>query len=328
MQVFIRQFTSLIRSQVPMVRSLRVLQEQMEHKGLKNIVGEIVKNIQDQGQNLSDSLKHYPKVFSQEMISLVQAGEVGGALDQVLESLDKKMVREEAMRSKIQSALVYPLFVALMGVITVIVLLTFVMPRILKVIQGFGGDLPIPTKILIGLTGMMTKGWFWIVLVCLGLGAAFAWRNFKATQSLWLDEFALKVPLVGKLIHHVEIVRFSRSLSLLLSHGVLMLPAIETAVLTVNNQFYKKELEKIPTKVKEGSTITEGLQGLSISSPFMRHSVSIGEEGGRVGQALSEVADFYEAEAERMTTILASFLEPVIILTIGLIIGFSGCDNT
>ncbi|MBI3322560.1 MAG: type II secretion system F family protein [Candidatus Omnitrophica bacterium] len=317
----IRQFASLVRSSVPILRCLAILQEQASHPRLRKILAGLEEDIR-QGHTLSEACAKYPRVFSPLFISLVRSGEVGGMLDGVLDRLAVQADREEALRSKVQTSLAYPLFVALVGVATIIFLFTFVIPRLMKLFTFFGSDLPLPTRLLLALMDALSKGWYWLAggLACLVFVGVLAMRRPEARTGL--DYLFLRVPVLGSLIRHLEITRFCRSFGLLLDHGVPILQAADVAIPGVHNRIVRRELTRLPAHLKDGHTLSTGLKKLTIATPFLVNTVAVGEEGGKMGEALAEVSNYYEREVERLLQMAAGLLEPATILLVGGVVGF------
>jgi type II secretory pathway component PulF len=199
----------------------------------------------------------------------------------------------------VQTALAYPLFVGLVGVATVIFLFTFVIPRLMKLFTFFGSNLPLPTKMLLALMEGLSKGWYWWaggLMLILFIGVL-ALRKQEARAGL--DYLFLRVPVLGSLIRHLEITRFARSFGLL-----------------------RREMARLPAHLKDGHTLSTGLKKLSIATPFLVNTVAVGEESGKMGEALSEVSNFYEREVERLLQMVAALLEPATILIVGGVVGF------
>ncbi len=316
-----RQFASLVRSQVPILRCLAILGEQTAHARLRRILSGIEEDIR-QGHTLTEALAKYPRVFSPLFTSLVHSGEVGGVLDAVLDRLAAQADKEEGLRSKVQTALAYPAFVGLVGVGTVVFLFTFVIPRLMKLFTFFGENLPLPTRLLLGLTDGLARGWYWWAggLAVLLFSGVLALRRQEARVGL--DYLSLRVPVLGPLIRHLEITRFARSFGLLLDHGVPILQATDVAIPVVHNRVLRRELTRLPAHLKDGHTLSTGLKRLSIGTPFLVNTVAVGEESGKMGEALTEVSNFYEREVERLLQMSAALLEPATILIVGGVVGF------
>ncbi len=318
---FTRQFASLVRSQVSLFRALRILEEQTAHPKLRQIIQAVEEDIR-QGQSLSEALAKYPKVFSALYVNLIRSGEIGGMLDTVLDRLAAQTEREEELNGKVQTALAYPLFVGVVGFFTVVFLFSFVIPRLIKLFDFFGSRLPLPTRILLGLATAFSKGWFWILGGLALLAVLGVWMSRRQRGRLSLAYLSLHLPLIGSLIRQLEIVRFARSFGLLLDRGVPILQATVVAIPVVKNRFLRQELERLPNHLKEGNLLSAGLKGLSFATPFLVNTVAVGEESGKAGEALLEVANFYEREVERLLHLMSALLEPVTILIVGGVVGF------
>ena len=319
--VFTRQFASLVRSQVPLLRTLQILQDQSRHAALRAVLREITEAVR-QGETLSTALAKHPSVFSPLYISLVHSGEVSGALDAILEQLAEQAERDEELRAKVRAAFTYPLFVGLVGCATVMFLMTFVMPRLSQLLSGLGQQLPLATRLLLTLAGWMSNGWFWGGAGLAGCLLAMLWRVSGQRGRLARDHLILRVPLLGSLVREIELARFARSFGLLLGHGVSVLKAIDVAVPVVTHLVIRRELERLPEGLRQGEALSSCLKRLSISTPFLTHTVAVGEESGRVAEALTEVAAYYERDAERSLQTMASLLEPSLIIVVGAVVGF------
>lgn len=319
--LFTRQFASLVHSQVPLFRALKILREQTPHPQMRRILDSLEESIR-QGQTLSEAMVKYPKAFSTLYVSLVRSGEVGGMLDTVLNRLAEQADREEALRSKVRGALVYPMFVGVVGAGTIAFLLTFVLPRLSTLFRNFQGELPLPTRMVVTLSQWMANGWFWAAAALGLVGISLLFRLQGSRGRLILDRFCLRLPLMGNLVRHLEIARFSRSFGLLLDHGIPILQATEVATPAVENRVIFQELKRLPAQLKEGNSLAQSLRGFWIATPFVVNTVAVGEESGKMGEAFTEVANFYEREIERLLNVLAGLLEPGMILVVGGIVGF------
>ena len=321
LNVFTRQFASLVRSQVPLLRALAILKEQTSHAPLQRVLGAIAEDVR-QGHTLSEALGKHPRVFSPLFVNLTRSGEIAGTLDEVLDRLAAQADREDALRAKVRGALAYPLFVGVVGCGTVAFLLAFVMPRLVSVFQGFGGRLPLPTRILMAVSGWCAHSWFWIVAAA-GIGLVTMLIAGRGEQGrLLIDRVSLRLPLLGSMIQELELARFARAFGLLLDHGIPVLQAADVAIPIVNNRVIRHSLSRLPASLKDGGSLAIGLKGLPVVTPFVVHTVAVGEEGGRVGEALAEVTAFYERDVERLLDTLAALLEPVMILMVGAVVGF------
>ncbi len=320
LNIFTRQFASLVRSQMPILRALMIMSEQTTHPGLKKILVQISGEI-SQGNTLSEALEKHPQVFSPLYVSLVRSGEAGGMLDGVLDRLAAKAEQDEALRSKIRSAMAYPLFVGLVGMGTVIFMLTFVMPRLLKLLVRYE-KLPLATRLLMATTHALTQWWVWAIIISLCAGAMAIWKTKGPEVRGWIDSWNLKLPVLGPLIRQLELARFARSFSLLLEHGVSVLKAVDVALPVVSHQLIRQELSRVPEGLKQGKSIAACLKPLPTMTPYVINTVAVGEESGKVGEAFGEVANFYEREAEGKLHMVAALMEPAMVLGVGVMVGW------
>ena len=319
--VFTRQFASLVRSQVPLLRTLQILEDQARHPYFLHVLRAVTEEIR-QGHTLSSALAKFPAVFSPLYTSLVHSGEVSGALDTVLEQLAEQAERDEALRAKVRAAFTYPFFVAGVGCCTVVFLMTFVMPRLSHLLTGLGQRLPMPTRWLLAITSWMSNGWFWAGIVVGLIALAVVWRVSGERGRLAFDRLTLRVPVLGTLIRELELARFARAFGLLLHHGVSVLNAMAVAIPVVSHRVIRRELERLPEGLRQGNSLSTCLKQLSVSSSFLVNTVAVGEESGKVGEGLTEVSTYYERDAERLLQTMATLLEPSLIVVIGLIVGF------
>ena len=316
-----RQFASLARSFVPLLRTLKILEEQAKHPTMRQVLHELAEEVR-QGQTLSSALAKFPKVFSPLYVNLIHSGEVSGALDVILERLAVQSEQEEALRARVRMALTYPAFVGMVGCASIIFLMTFVMPRLSRLLTGLGDRLPLPTRILLTVTGWMSSWWFWAAVAAAVAAVILVFNGLGPRGRLAADRLLLRLPLVGPLLQYSETARFARSFGLQISHGISILQAIDVAVQVVDHRVIRAELQRLPEGLRQGAALSSCLQGLSIGTPYLINTVAVGEESGRVGEALGEVASYYEREAERLLQTVATLLEPMLIVTVGVIVGF------
>lgn len=321
LNIFTRQFAILLKASVPLLRIFEILQAQTSDPKFKAIL----KDIQDllrQGASLSDALSNYPKIFSRVYVSMVQAGEVSGTLDKVLLRLSEFAEREAEVRAKVQGAVVYPLFLLGMGILTIFILLTFVMPRMIALFADLGTELPTPTRIVVAVSHFCQHNWIWMVLAAGGISVLLRTKGLSPAQKRSLDALGLNLPIIGELLKKAESARFLRSMELLYEHGIPLYQAVAVANNTVSNQLVREELDKVPARLEGGATLAHSLGEVPYISKFVTHMVSVGEESGQLGTAISETASFYEQETNQMIKVATSMLEPFMILGIGIMVGF------
>ncbi len=319
--IFTRQFASLVRSAVPLLRSLRILEDQATHHDFRYVLHAVAEEVR-QGETLSSAFHQFPTVFSPLYVNLIHSGEISGALDAVLERLAEQLEQEEAMRVRIRMALTYPGFVAVVGAATVVFLMTFVMPRLSRLLMGLGERLPLPTQILLAVSGWMSTWWCWAVLGGIVTALFLLWRALGERGRLLADRLLLRLPLVGPLIQQVEIARFARAFGLQITHGIAILQAIEVAIQVSTHRQIHAELSRLPEGLRQGTSLSACLQGSAIGTPFLVNTVIVGEENGKVGDALTEVAAYYERDSERLLQMAATLVEPMLIVGVGVIVGF------
>ena len=319
--IFTRQFASLVRSHVPLLRCLQILEEQARHPSLRAVLHAVSEAVR-QGETLSSALGKFPIVFSTLYVNLMHSGEISGALDVVLERLAAQAEQEETMRAKVRAAFTYPAFVGLVGCGTVVFLMTFVMPRLSRLLIGLGERLPLPTRLLLLVSGWMSTWWFWGATAGVAALATLCWKSSGARGRLLLDRLMLRAPLLGTLVQQVELARFARSFGMQITQGIPILQAIEVAIQVADNRVIRAQLQRLPEGLRQGNALSAGLRSLPLGTPFLVNTVAVGEESGQVGDALTEVAAYYERDSERLLATMATLLEPMLILVVGLVVGF------
>ena len=319
--VFTRQFASLIRSSVPLLRGLQILEEQARHPYLRQALREIMEAVR-QGETLSVALGKYPLIFPPLYVNLVRSGETSGALDTVLEQLATQAEHDEALRAKVRLAFMYPAFVTMVGIGTITFLMTFVLPRLSRLLTGLGERLPMATRMLMTVASVMSRPWVWAGLVAVVVLAVVLWQRLGVRGRLLVDHLVLRLPMLGPLVQQLEIARFARSFGLQIAQGIPILQATDTAVTVVTHLVIRRELARLPEQLRQGNALSSCLRETSVATPFLVNTVSVGEESGKVSEALIEVATYYERDSERLLQTLATLLEPVLILGMGLIVGF------
>lgn len=319
--IFTRQFANLIESGLTITEGLNVLAKQASNPALKNIILEIESRIKD-GSTFSESLSYYPKQFSQFYCAIVKAGEISGALEVVLDRLADFAEHEEEVRSDILATLTYPSLIMTVASITVYVLLTFIVPKLTSMFEEMGQTLPLATRILIGISGVL--GRYWWLLLSLIVIAAFMFRRISKIpeQKLLFDRIILKLPVIGDIIQKSEIAHFVRTLSLLLESGVSMLVSLGAVGDTVTNKAIKGEIDKITQDIRDGISLSSAFTKSLYFPAYVSNIIKVGEEGGTLEKSLKRIAVSYEQELNRKVRALTSLLEPIMILIMGLIVAF------
>ena len=320
--VFCRQFATMIDAGVSLVRCLSVLEEQSGSARLRGIIREIQAAVES-GETLSRALSRWPRIFNNLFVGLVRAGEVGGVLDETLNRLATFMEENERLKRKVKSAMTYPVLVLIFATGVVVGMVTFVLPQFVAVFKDLGiTDLPGPTKILIQVSNFMTSKWYMVIGGTMLLFVSFSqYIHTRIGRRHW-DWARLKAPVFGKLNHKIAIARFSRTLSTLLVSGVPILQALETVAASVDNEIISDAIMASRAAIREGEQIGDPLQRSGMFPPMVVQMVAIGEETGSLDAMLSKIADFYESEVDATLAGLTAALEPILIVSLGFIVGF------
>jgi type IV pilus assembly protein PilC len=318
--VFSRQFATMINSGLSLLRALTILADQTENKRLAQTVGEVRSEV-EKGTALSAALAQHPKVFNRLYVAMIRSGEIGGFLDQVLLRVAETLEREVALRSKIKSAMTYPVVVFAMVLLIVTAMLVFIVPMFKNLYASLGGTLPLPTRILIGVSNVVKHG-FPFVIVGIVL-VSFGFRRWLATPSgrYRVDAFKLRAPVFGTLFHKTALSRFSRTLATLLRSGVPILQALEIVSDTVNNGVMSKAVRDVQDAVREGESLAVPLAKHAVFPAMVVQMLAVGEETGALDTMLSKVADFYDQEVEATVQALTSLIEPIMIAIMGGAVG-------
>ena len=321
LSVFCRQLATLVGAGVSIVQAIGVLVEQTEKQRLKNALREVLGEVQT-GETFSGALKKHSKIFPVVMISMIEAGELGGIMDQVLLGLAEQFEKEYKLNGKVRTALTYPAIVVCMAILSVTFILTFVMPMVISMFEGMKTELPWPTRVLLFLSNILRNHGPEILAVLFLVGAC-GWRlQQKPAVRHWLDQLILKLPIFGLLARKVAIARFSRTFSGLIRSGVPMIAALDVVKNTVDNLVMADALQAAQESVTRGTGLAVPFQQNQLFPPMVVHMVAVGEETGELENMLLKAADFFEGEVDDMVNRLSSLIDPVLIVGIGVIIGF------
>ncbi len=324
LSIFYRQFATMINAGVSLIRCLDVLEQQTSSYRLKTIIRDIESELEG-GASLSQAMGKYPKTFTQLAIGLVRAGEIGGVLDETLSRLALFVEKDMELRRKIKSAMTYPVVVLIFATGIVLMLTTYILPQFITLFKDLGLEedkFPLPTLMLMRASEFMITKWWMAIIIVVGLIMVF--NRLKATKTgkrIW-DMLALKVPVFGGLIHKVAIARFARTLATLLGSGVPILQAMETTSGTITNDLISDAVLAARANIRQGDTIADPLAASKQFPPMVVQMVNIGEETGQLDDMLEKVADFYEAEVDATLASLAAALEPILIVLLGVVVGF------
>lgn len=319
--VFSRQLASLLKSGVPVLKAIDIISEQSENQKLKAILSNIHSAIRE-GSTFSSAFLKYPVIFAPIYIAIIRSGEDSGSLPEALLRIADYRSKQEEVLARFRMALAYPLLMALVGAGTIVFMLTFVMPRMMKLFAGMGQDLPLPTRMLI-YTSAHLRQWWPLVIVFLGV-FIFVFRQQAKTKSgrLALSALSLRLPLFGRFILKAELARFCRTLELLFKNGITILKAIDIAIPVMGNEVLKNHLRHSYKELEQGGSFGRSLKKFKVFPLFMSNLITIGEESGKLDGSLAEVADSYERDTDETIKTMSNLLEPLMILMMGLIVGF------
>lgn len=317
---FTRQFSTMIGAGLPMVQCLEILSQQMESAELRKIISQVKESVQA-GTTLSEALSRHKKVFDDLYVNMVDAGEIGGALDVILTRLAIYREKADALTRKVKGAMIYPAVVMTVALGVTFIMLTYIVPVFAKMFAGLGAELPTPTKFILALSGFLRGNILTgLVLVVLLI---FGYRFYSKTEKgrLNIDRAKLKIPLIGDLIRKSIISRFSRTLATLISSGVPILDALDITAKTSGNRVIHDAIKKSVLSIAEGETITQPLKQCGVFPPMVTQMISVGEKTGGLDDMLSKIADFYDEEVDAAVAALTSVIEPIIIVFMGIVIG-------
>jgi type IV pilus assembly protein PilC len=318
--IFTRQFSVMIDSGLPIAQALNILSEQSDSKALRDVTGVIAKDIES-GSTLAEAFRKYPRIFDDLFTNLIEAGESGGVLDVVLQRLSGYIEKAASLKSKVKSAMVYPITIISVAVLVVMFMMIFIIPTFAKMFKDMGSDLPLPTKIVLGISDFV-RGYWWAMGAAI-FGGIWAFKRYYATDkgSQVVDALALKVPIIGTLIRKVAVARFTRTLGTLISSGVAILEALRITARASGNRVVEKAVLNARTAVASGRTLADPLRAAPVFPPMVVHMISVGETTGALDAMLGKIADFYEDEVDNAVSALTSLLEPLMIVFLGVCVG-------
>jgi len=318
--VFTRQFATMIDSGLPLVQCLEILSSQQENKTFKEILYKVKESVES-GSTFADALAKHPKAFDQLFVNLVAAGEVGGILDTILQRLAAYIEKAQKLKKQIKGAMVYPITIMSIAVIVVGVILVFVIPTFAKMFADFGGDLPVPTKIVIAFSNLLKR--YIIVIIGLIYGVIWAVKKYYNTPSgrKKIDRMALKAPIVGQLIRKVAVAKFTRTLGTMVSSGVPIMDGLEIVAKTAGNKIVEEAIYGVRQAISEGKTIAEPLAACGVFPAMVVQMISVGEATGAMDTMLNKIADFYDDEVDDAVSAMTAMMEPLLMVFLGTVVG-------
>ncbi|HJU89897.1 MAG TPA: type II secretion system F family protein [Gemmatimonadaceae bacterium] len=318
--IFTRQFSTMINAGLPLVQALDILSRQSENKALQEVTRQVVYDVES-GNTVADALRKHPQAFTDLYVNMVAAGEAGGILDTILMRLATFLEKSDALMGKVKSAMVYPAVICSVAVIAIVVLLIFVIPVFENMFASVNMALPLPTRVVIGLSKFLTKYWW---MVGGGIyGTIFLIQRYYATPSgrLNIDKFMLQIPVLGDLLRKSAVSRFTRTLGTLISSGVSILDGLEITARTAGNRVIHDAIMESRASIAGGDTISAPLQKSNVFPPMVISMIAVGEQTGGLDEMLSKIADFYDTEVDTAVSALLSLMEPVMIVFLGVVVG-------
>ena len=321
LQVFSRQFATMIDAGLNVVASLRILEDQTTDAYLAAVIADVRAAVEG-GALLSQALARYPKIFSRLYVSMVEAGEAAGILDEVLDRLATQIEKEANIKRRVKGALVYPTLVLSFSFVVLTAMLLFIVPIFQKLYLQLGGTLPTLTQVIVNVSEVMrTRSYLVFPAIALVLFGFFRWKRSEGGKKVW-DRFKLKVPMkIGDIVRKVAMARFARTLSTLVSAGVDIIKSLEITGATAGNWVVEEALRGVREQVHAGVPIAQPLVEHPVFPPMVSQMVKIGEETGELDAMLGKIADFYEEEVDASISALTSIIEPIMIIMVGAVIG-------
>ncbi len=318
---FTRQFATMIDAGLPLVQCLEILADQQPKEGFREVLRQVKSDV-EQGATFADALRRHPKVFDDLYVNLVAAGEIGGILDTILNRLALYLEKADALKRKVKSAMVYPIAVIVVSIGVIALLLVKVIPVFEKMFSDFGGVLPGPTLMVIGVSHFLQV--YLIYFLIAGAAAVFAVKQARARFERFrmaTDAFVLRLPIFGSLLKKVAVARFTRTFGTMLSSGVPILDALDICAKTAGNKVIEQGLMRTRTGISEGKTIAEPLAQAKVFPGMVVQMITVGEQTGAMDAMLGKIADFYEEEVDQAVSALTSLLEPMLMVFLGGTIG-------
>ncbi|HEY6827117.1 MAG TPA: type II secretion system F family protein [Gemmatimonadaceae bacterium] len=318
--IFTRQFSTMINAGLPLVQALDILANQSENPALKEVTRQVMFDVES-GNTVADALRKHPKAFSDLYVNMVAAGEAGGILDTILMRLAVFMEKNDALVRKVKGAMIYPGVIISVAAIAITVLLVFVIPTFENMFNSAGIELPLPTRIVIGLSRGLKSYWYMIIAAAIGLFVSI--KRYYATPGgkLNIDRTMLKMPVLGDVLRKSAVSRFTRTLGTLISSGVSILDGLEITAKTSGNRVIQDAIMESRASIAGGETIAAPLKKSAVFPPMVISMIAVGEQTGGLDEMLTKIADFYDEEVDAAVSGLLALMEPVMIVFLGVVVG-------
>jgi type IV pilus assembly protein PilC len=321
LQVFSRQFATMIEAGLSVVQALVILEQQTDDQALAAVVEDVREQVES-GALLSEAMSRHPDVFNKLYVAMVEAGEAAGVLDTVLDRVATQIEKEQKIKRRVKGAMIYPTVVLVFAFLTLTGMLMFLVPVFVKVFEQLGGELPTLTQAVLHVSNLL-RGYWYIIFPVMGaiIWGFFRWKRTETGRQAW-DRFKLRIPVqIGTVVRKIAMARFSRTLSTLVAAGVDIIKALEITAQTSGNWVVEEETMKMRARVQEGAPIAQPLIDSPVFPPMVGQMVKIGEETGELEKMLSKVADFYEDEVDASIQALTSIIEPLMMIGVGAVVG-------
>lgn len=319
--VFCRQFYTMLDAGIGIVKCLDILEKQTENKTLVKAIASVYEDVQ-KGFTLSEAMKSHKNVFPQLLIHMVEAGEVSGNLDTIMERMAVHYEKESKLEQKIKSAMIYPIMLAVVSIAVVVFLLVSVLPTFISMFEGSGQALPGPTQILLDISNWLSSYWYIFISMVLGLILAFVVLGRTPGGRRFLDNLKLKIPVVKDTTVKIITSRFTRTLSTLLASGIPLIQSIEVVSKIVGNKVVYDRLEVATDDIRKGVSLSRAVRNVGVFPPMVDSMINIGEESGALDDILNKTADFYDDEVEASLQKMTTLMEPLMLVFMAVIIGF------
>jgi type IV pilus assembly protein PilC len=319
--VFCKQLHAMLRAGVTLVNSLEILRQQTENKRLAKIINHMYEDLQ-KGNTFSEALSHHKEAFPPLFVSMVEAGELSGNIDLIMDRLSNHYEKEYKIENKVKSAMTYPLILVFVSVAVVVFLLTTIMPTFVEMYASSGVELPRLTQILISISNVIKQYWYIILMIIFILVAGIMLLSRIPEIKHKEDYYKLKLPVISNLLLKISTSRFTRTLSTLMGSGVPLLQALETVSGVTGNAYIGSKILEAKEDVRRGLTLSQPLRQQGVFPPMVHNMIKIGEDSGSIEEILDKTADFYDEEVDTAVTRMTTLLEPMMIVFMGIIIGF------
>jgi type IV pilus assembly protein PilC len=318
--IFSRQFSTMIDAGLPIIQCLDILYAQQENKTFKNMLKDIKESVEG-GQTLAEALRKYPKAFDDLFVNMVAAGEAGGILDTILRRLSAYMEKAAKLKAQVKGAMTYPVITIIIAVVVVGVILVFVIPVFQEMFAGLGGELPVPTKIVVAMSDFAKDNILYIIVGAVIFFYAFGRYKKTAKGRVMIDAASLKMPVIGPLLRRVAVAKFTRTMGTMLSSGVAILEALDIVAKTAGNKVIERSIYNVRSAIAEGRTMADPLAESGVFPAMVCSMIAVGESTGALDSMLEKIADFYDDEVDQAVENLTAMIEPFMMVFLGTVIG-------